>query len=578
MENARTCFQTKKREKAWGIMKEFRDGGEWLRKPRDINEVMTQKWAPRSLDIKIGKHLRKPNAYYEINILVIQKKKVCHVLHFSNICSQTLTEAKPLDYLTNFNKTPYAIDTMEMALNFTIPFEKGKSNYVYEDIKPLLDSIALEDFIVKDAKIKAYSSVEGDQKINENLQQKRAESIIKAMESVQESAIPSIIEAKEDWELMYAQIQRDSIHLDWLDKTPNEIKELLSKPKYAKEMEPYLAQQRRAKVSFKIRYQYNDESYGRFLTKLFYMHLDSAFSNRIIRLDHRDFAEALQYKIWQGVVKGKLDTAVLLMLEIPPKRLFARMINNQLWLERKYMPDHWKTKEWRARTNDRLASLGKLRKIDNELLFNYLNFCISHWKGMKVLDPSMPPKKIKKKIDYLKENGFGGPNMYYLEVNYHFKAANYYYHKKGRRNRALKNQSVEEIIQYFYGLDVNDSIALAFANFFVHFDKPRTAEKILAPFATKQNPNPELLAYYLKVRYRHPEEFPHAGYVNEILDARAILSRKEWCNLFVGPCNISFQIFDNEPIRNLYCKDCSNQKNFAQDADAKYFYNMKVVK
>ena len=159
------------------------------------------------------------------------------------------------------------------------------------------------------------------------------------------------------------------------------------------------------------------------------MHLDSAFSNRIIRLDHRDFAEALQYKIWQGVVEGKLDTAVLLMLEIPPKRLFARMINNQLWLERKYMPDHWKTKEWRARTNDRLASLGKLRKIDNELLFNYLNF-YKPLKGMKVLDPSMPPKKIKKKIDYLKENGFGGPNMYYLEVNYHFKAANYYYHKK----------------------------------------------------------------------------------------------------------------------------------------------------
>ena len=103
---------------------------------------------------------------------------------------------------------------------------KKESPITYEDIKPLLDSIALEDFIVKDAKIKAYSSVEGDQKINENLQQKRAESIIKAMESVQESAIPSIIEAKEDWELMHAQIQRDSIHLDWLDKTPHEIKEL----------------------------------------------------------------------------------------------------------------------------------------------------------------------------------------------------------------------------------------------------------------------------------------------------------------------------------------------------------------
>ena len=90
--------------------------------------------------------------------------------------------------------------------------------------------------------------------------------------------------------------------------------------------------------------------------------------------------------------------------------------------------------------------------------------------------------------------------------------------------------------------------------------------------------NPEILAYYLKVRYRHPEEFPNAGYVDELLDSYSILSKAQWCQLFVGPCNISFQIFDDERIRNLYCKECSDKKNFAQDADAKYFYNMKVVK
>ena len=572
------AFNQKKREKAWGIMKEYRDEGDWLLKPRDVRNTLKEKWKPRALDTKIGKHLRKPNAFYEINILVIQKKKVCHVLHYSNICGETIQEAKDIPYLTRFNKTPYHADTMQMDLKFSIPFKKGKATYNYDDIKPLLDSVALEDFIVKDATIKAYASVEGDYLVNEALQQQRAESIISAMETVQEDAIPAVIEAKEDWDYFYEQIEEDSIHLDWLDKEEEEIKALLTKPKYAREMEPYLAKQRRAEVNFKILYQYDDQSYGRFLVKLFQMHIDSAFSNRMIRLDHRDYAEALQYKMWQGVTNGTVDTASLLMLHIPTKRLFAKLINNQLWLERKYMLKEGKTKEWREATRDKLAHLGKLRKIDNELLFNYLNFCIREWKGTSLADASMPPKKIKKKLDYLRENGFGGEKMYYLEVNYHFKAANYYIKKKGRRNRTLRDESVEEIKQYFYGLDINDSIALSFANFFVHYGQKRTAEALLAPFALEDKPNPEILAYYLKVRYRHPEEFPNAGYVDELLDSYSILSKAQWCQLFVGPCNISFQIFDDERIRNLYCKECSDKKNFAQDADAKYFYNMKVVK
>ena len=35
-------------------------------------------------------------------------------------------------------------------------------------------------------------------------------------------------------------------------KEEEEIKALLTKPKYAREMEPYLAKQRRAEVNFKI--------------------------------------------------------------------------------------------------------------------------------------------------------------------------------------------------------------------------------------------------------------------------------------------------------------------------------------
>ncbi len=38
-----------------------------------------------------------------------------------------------------------------------------------------------------------------------------------------------------------------------------------------------------------------------------------------------------------------------------------------------------------------------------------------------------------------------------------------------------------------------------------------------------------------------------------------------WCSLFVGPCNISFQLWDSEAMRNLYCEECGEWKNYGKD-------------
>ena len=62
-----------------------------------------------------------------------------------------------------------------------LPFERNKSQYNTEDIKPFLDSISLNRFDLKKIEIIAYSSLEGGARQNKVIQERRAKSILAAI-------------------------------------------------------------------------------------------------------------------------------------------------------------------------------------------------------------------------------------------------------------------------------------------------------------------------------------------------------------------------------------------------------------
>jgi hypothetical protein len=74
------------------------------------------------------------------------------------------------------------------------------------------------------------------------------------------------------------------------------------------------------------------------------------------------------------------------------------------------------------------------------------------------------------------------------------------------------------------------------------------------------------LMQYIRLTYAHVEEDREFdNYYNFIAWAKTYLTHEEWCSMFVGPCNISFQLFDSEKARNLYCEECSEWKNYAKN-------------
>lgn len=127
----------------------------------------------------------------EFNILFLNNKALCRYQTTYNLDSygwDLLDMGVYLDSLTYKDKSINTSDkfiTKYKTLKFVIPFQKNKYDYSSEDIKPLYDSLRLTDFNIKKINIKAYASIEGSLKRNIELQEKRANSIVKSLQTFQ---------------------------------------------------------------------------------------------------------------------------------------------------------------------------------------------------------------------------------------------------------------------------------------------------------------------------------------------------------------------------------------------------------
>jgi hypothetical protein len=71
-------------------------------------------------------------------------------------------------------------------------------------------------------------------------------------------------------------------------------------------------------------------------------------------------------------------------------------------------------------------------------------------------------------------------------------------------------------------------------------------------------------ALFAKMGYYHNQEHRKRVYHDWLINFRKEVSQDTWCNLFIGPCNISFQVFDDEILRDFYCTACKDVNNYAE--------------
>ena len=196
------------------------------------------------------------NDELEFNILFLNNKALCRYQTIYNLESfpwDLLDMGVYLDSLTYKDKKITSTDkfvTKYKTLKFIIPFQKNKYEYVSEDIKPLYDSLKLTDFTIKKINIKAYSSIEGSLERNLELQEKRANSIIKSLQTFQQPNIITEISTSENWVEFLNDISKTN-YKDFKELSKSEIKQKVV-GNVSSDLEKYLKNHRKAVIILEL--------------------------------------------------------------------------------------------------------------------------------------------------------------------------------------------------------------------------------------------------------------------------------------------------------------------------------------
>jgi hypothetical protein len=493
------------------------------------------------LDVELGKFPPKITGEYELNLLIVQDGKLCKTIIPSNIEQGEMEGGTPLTMLlmpdsAAYLNPPFEPKSESTLLNFTVPFEKNKSDYKEEDILPFLNALQEPDFFIEGLYITAYSSIEGDANANEKLQKKRAESIVKALAKMQKAGVVTNVKTSDSWTLF--QLEMEGGKYDNLTKMTKEkaIQEINSKG-MADELEPVLAKERFGQIVMDVTYDITGPKEEKFSVSKF---------NQAVKKGDIKQAYKIQYFIGQQQRLKRYSYDLSDKMIVPAEAKYSGILNNQVALH--YMQTN-------SADEEDYATLKKLSTLDpanNFVAFNTIVCSVT-------LDSSIGTDKdqaaMQKRIDAFYKTEIPKRYVDALNVEWQFRVI-----------EAVDTTDAGEVvvqacidkIKSFYNIKESswqNNLKLSYV--FARAKDFRYAAQLLAPFVNEEGANEQLLFAYASYCAKLPELYKSRTFVTALEKADK-LNHDRYCKLFGAP-NLTFQILDNPFVKDDYDKaNCGN--------------------
>lgn len=533
-----------------------------FRKYGDAATLMFKRFPGTPSDNVIGRLPSDPKDYYECNVMFLKRRRVCQVLNFTDYCGEYFNNIRPTPLLPELSSIDYRYPEDTLRYSFNIYFKQGKSDYNYTDIKPLLDTIKLENYSIVKLDINASASVEGNSEINNKLTLNRAISIRKTLDSTRIDTLIKDIQAKEDWEHFNKNVAKTKYK--FLAKhTKEEVKKELQKPEIEKELESILNEERKANVKLWLMSKVTDSLKLQFALKRYEELMQKAYLGQLNGYDVMKLHN-IQTLMYKQALKGKLAYSKLSELAPPNEPIYSKIYLNYIIFKRE--TDTVNSKDiYERELYEALKTVAVTSKASQTQRYNFLTILVNHWDSLSWYDnetEKAQPKKIFSLLGRLNNSVIPKDTLDRLKMNFNFKAANWFYSFDPDANSQLR--AMNNIYYYYRGKKNTDSTAYKIAKYFIFYNHDDYAYRILAPFALKKEPNHEVFSLYIKMAYLRDMYRQRSRVYKLMKTAPNVLTKDEYCNLFTGPCNISMQIFDHEEIRQTWRKTCNDYKNFAE--------------
>jgi len=491
---------------------------------------------PNKLRVEMGIFPKGITGDYELNLLVIQNGFVCKTvlrsyMEYTDNEASTPIEMLPMTESLAAIKPPYEPKSESALLTFNIPFEKNKSEFKQEDVKPFVDAMHEPDFNIDGLYLYAYSSIEGDSVNNAKLQRKRAESVTKVLEQMQHNKISPIIVTNDSWVLF--QLEMEDGKYDYLTKlSKHEAIDKINHTKgLAEELEPNLAKERFAQVVMDVTYDISGAKEEKFCVVQF---------NRIAKAGNTKQAYRIMDYIAEKIKQKKYAQTSLSALEIPntDAKLVGLQMNKVYYnyvLNNKVVSDEdYKT----------ILELQKIDGTNNTINYNAL-FCKIQLDS--VLGSKSDQTDMQNKIDALYKSDIPKKLVDGLNMEWQFKIMDAIDSVPGAEEQ---RQACIDKIKSFYnfkeGGSKQNALKLAYA--FARGKDYKFASDFLEPYLNTKDV--KVLYAYIAIASHVPEKFFSHKFSYALSEVKKQDPAK-YCKLFGNPF-LSFQIMDNPDIKKAY--------------------------
>jgi hypothetical protein len=496
------------------------------------------------LFVKIG---RVPpnmlNKEIEGNLVIVNGNNICYYTNFVNI-DRSVWKLLPMGLFTDSllrneesvsgSQTDFFTYTKKVQV--AVPFGKASANLNRNYLHGLYDSLQLASYRIRKVEVRAYSSVEGSEKINNELMRRRADTIVQALKKYQDRLPQVKIIKAENWLDFFNDIAETSFSdLQELSKTV--IKQKLTDSSLYKAIEPMLAKHRKAILTI---YLETKSAAAAVNNASILTDFDKAVKEKNITA-----ARAIQKELAERIVDAKLPLDYINRLEVPETAEFSSLLNDREVY--KYLLKA--TTEYEALDN--FLALDKLAPGNGRI--NY-NICVLRFFMWQYGGDTSLKKILLKQINNLPEMGINATLAKRMLINYHILKCE---EDMQAYNYGAKDVSLEIIRKVYSELTMSDEDIYAIAKYYAYYSKNEWAEEIITPRIDKTDISEDLAFYYVNLQFYHPSSFSDDDFRKATLNA-INLNRKRFCNFFLSNDRggASMQLLEYEELKAIYCDAC----------------------
>jgi uncharacterized protein YkwD len=548
-------------------LKAFKPGG---KKRKQILEKI-EKGKTKKYMLKLGKLPKNISGYAEINLVVIQKKRVVDIKRFSAFCGDTLEKFYHLPFYEDSVYNNSELTEYYQNTSFSIPFQKGKTEYKLTDIKPITDSLLSESFSADTITIKAYSSVEGIESINKQLQEQRAKNIVSLISQQQNEKLNTQISVEENWALFESQIEKNKDLFQYKDLSHEQIKEKLTDTSEQRRVEDFLSKQRVAHIWIHAKQIVNDQNVEKYISKkikpLKSQALKFSKTETKLHVVFNQFIDSL--KLYMEVAYNNIQSGIIKPEFFAEFNLSdGELFNNYNLLKLKYWIQIQKNSKyeraWVKKVYGDLVNMYNKNASSFFINFNMLNLIQTYGKDLGVSISDDQRDKYIYELRLLQTNEKEKEMVDKLAINFWFSVCKLPEYQQQKNSIPLYRKCMQGIHDYFVHRELSTEDLNKLAKFYIFQCRADWAYEILWPEFEQTKNNPEGLILLSKLLYQNYEETSNADYYEFLIKVYDRIGKAAWCPMFIGPCNISFQALDYEYFRNFYCSKCSDYLNYAK--------------